>query len=49
MTYGLMLYILNRRIGELYELKGVYLYLASNASTFTTGSDIIVDGGYCLL
>ncbi|ETS80443.1 Sorbose reductase [Pestalotiopsis fici W106-1] len=28
------------------ELKGVYLYLASDASTFTTGSDIIVDGGY---
>lgn len=29
------------------ELKGAYLYLASGASTFTTGSDIIVDGGYC--
>ncbi|KII93888.1 hypothetical protein PLICRDRAFT_49885 [Plicaturopsis crispa FD-325 SS-3] len=30
------------------ELKGVYLYLASDASTFTTGSDIAVDGGYTL-
>lgn len=30
------------------ELKGVYLYLASDASTYTTGTDIIVDGGYCL-
>ncbi|KAL7412324.1 reductase with broad range of substrate specificity [Mrakia frigida] len=30
------------------ELKGVYLYLASNASSFTTGTDILVDGGFCL-
>lgn len=29
------------------ELKGVYLYLASDASTYTTGSDFIVDGGFC--
>lgn len=29
------------------ELVGAYLYFASNASTFTTGSDLIVDGGYC--
>ncbi|CEP60966.1 SDR family oxidoreductase LALA0_S02e03730g [Lachancea lanzarotensis] len=31
------------------ELVGAYLYLASDASTFTTGSDIIVDGGYCCI
>ncbi|ODQ81050.1 hypothetical protein BABINDRAFT_160467 [Babjeviella inositovora NRRL Y-12698] len=30
------------------ELVGAYLYLASDASTYTTGSDIRVDGGYCL-
>jgi len=28
------------------ELVGAYLYFASDASTFTTGSDLIVDGGY---
>ena len=29
------------------EMVGAYLYLASDAATYTTGSDIIVDGGYC--
>lgn len=28
------------------ELVGAYLYFASDASTYTTGSDLIVDGGY---
>lgn len=30
------------------ELVGAYLYFASNASTFTTGADLIIDGGYCV-
>ncbi|MFC6465299.1 SDR family oxidoreductase [Marinilactibacillus sp. GCM10026970] len=38
-----------KRIGDPEELKGVAVYLASEASTFTTGSDIIVDGGYTLV
>ncbi|PWN19924.1 putative NADP-dependent mannitol dehydrogenase [Microstroma glucosiphilum] len=36
------------RQGDTKELKGIFLYLASDASTFTTGSDILVDGGYTL-
>ncbi|KAK1760886.1 L-xylulose reductase [Echria macrotheca] len=35
------------REGETNELKGAYLYLASDASSYTTGTDLIVDGGYC--
>ncbi|TKX26811.1 L-xylulose reductase [Elsinoe australis] len=36
------------REGEAEELQGAFLYLASDASSYTTGTDIIVDGGYCL-
>jgi NAD(P)-dependent dehydrogenase (short-subunit alcohol dehydrogenase family) len=36
------------RQGDVKEIKGLYLYLASNASTYTTGSDILIDGGYTL-
>ncbi|KEY64403.1 hypothetical protein S7711_08463 [Stachybotrys chartarum IBT 7711] len=28
------------------ELKGIYLYLASDASSYTTGGDFCIDGGY---
>lgn len=35
------------RDGDAKELKGAYVYLCSDASTYTTGADIIIDGGYC--
>lgn len=35
------------RDGQAKELKGAYVYLVSDASTYTTGIDIIIDGGYC--
>lgn len=38
-----------RRDADPRELKAAYLYLASDASTYTTGTDIVVDGGYCCL
>ncbi|EMC99840.1 hypothetical protein BAUCODRAFT_64133 [Baudoinia panamericana UAMH 10762] len=34
------------RDGEAKELKGAYVYLVSDASTYTTGCDIVIDGGY---
>ncbi|OAQ59520.2 L-xylulose reductase [Pochonia chlamydosporia 170] len=33
------------RQGHVKEIKGIYLYLASDASTYTTGSDFLIDGG----
>ncbi|MFQ5821775.1 MAG: SDR family NAD(P)-dependent oxidoreductase [Candidatus Heimdallarchaeota archaeon] len=36
------------RIGEPYELKGAVVFLASKASSFITGSVILVDGGYTI-
>ncbi|CAJ2509104.1 Uu.00g141300.m01.CDS01 [Anthostomella pinea] len=34
------------RNGHAKELKGAYVYFLSDASTYTTGTDLIIDGGY---
>ncbi|KEI37008.1 uncharacterized protein L969DRAFT_90064 [Mixia osmundae IAM 14324] len=34
------------RMGHVSDLNGAALYLASEASAFTTGTDILIDGGY---
>ncbi len=35
-----------RRLGTPEELMGLYLYMASDASSYMTGSDVIIDGGF---
>ncbi|GJQ10037.1 hypothetical protein GpartN1_g4795.t1 [Galdieria partita] len=37
-----------KRLGQVQDLDGPFLLLASDASSFMYGSEIIVDGGYCL-
>jgi NAD(P)-dependent dehydrogenase (short-subunit alcohol dehydrogenase family) len=38
-----------RRLGTPEELAGAVIYLASGASSYTTGSDIIIDGGFTVV
>lgn len=35
-----------RRLGTPEELMGLYVYLASDASRYMTGSDVVIDGGF---
>jgi NAD(P)-dependent dehydrogenase (short-subunit alcohol dehydrogenase family) len=35
------------RMAEVTDLQGAVVFLASEASDFMTGSDIVIDGGYC--
>lgn len=37
------------RMGEPDELAGAVIYLLSDASTYTTGLDMVIDGGYTLI
>ncbi len=35
------------RMAEVTDLQGAVVYLASEASDYMTGSDLVIDGGYC--
>ncbi len=37
-----------RRMAEVTDIQGAVVYLASEASDYMTGSDMIIDGGYCV-
>lgn len=38
-----------KRMGKAEELCGAYLFLASDASTYATGTELVIDGGYTLI
>ena len=37
-----------RRMAEVSDLQGAVVYLSSEASDYMTGSDLVIDGGYCV-
>lgn len=36
-------------MGDPEDLKGAIVFLASDASKFVTGTELRVDGGYCII
>ena len=36
-------------MGDPEDLKGAIVFLASDASKFVTGTELSVDGGYCII
>lgn len=38
-----------KRMGKAEELCGAYLFLASDASSYATGTELVIDGGYTIV
>lgn len=36
------------RLADVTDLQGAAIYLASSASDYMTGHDLVIDGGYCI-